>query len=148
MGARALKVASPAESDRLKPDREQCHHDHSLRREGGHHRQDGTGSGKFSLIKTLFNLLSRSHGAIHVDGVSLNNIPCSLIRERLVGLPQFSVSNGLATLRRNLDPSGTRSDAEISVLLDIAEVQRVDFDLDQIWETCGFPQGWQQRQGS
>jgi len=107
-----------------------------------------TGSGKFSLIQTLFNLLSRSHGAIHVDGVSLNNIPCSLIRERLVGLPQYSVSNGLATLRRNLDPSGTRSDAEISVLLDIAEVQGVDFDLDQIWETCGFPQGWQQRQGS
>ncbi|KAK0649750.1 hypothetical protein B0T16DRAFT_410658 [Cercophora newfieldiana] len=112
-----------------------------------------TGSGKSSLVQSLFNLLPRTQGTISIDGVNLDTVPSPLIRERLVGLPQFTICNSLATLRRNLDPSRAHSDAEITAVLDkvFADVKGAGSDtllnLDQVWERCEFSQGWQQRLG-
>lgn len=123
-----------------------------------------TGSGKSSLVQSLFNLVPRAHGTIHIDGTNLDSVPSSLLRERLIGLPQFAVSNSLATLRRNLDLGGTRSDADIRAVLRkvftdvrgaaVSEEEEekgqqgvLDLDLDRVWERCEFSQGWRQRLG-
>lgn len=105
-------------------------------------------SGKSSLVQTLFGLLPRTRGSIQVDGIDLDHVPIWVLRERIAGLPQQSFCNGLATVRHNLDPKTIHSDAQVSELLGciFADVkEQREFDLGQIWESCEFSPGWQQR---
>ena len=98
----------------------------------------------------MFGLLPRTHGSIHIDGIDLDKIPSSIVRERLVGIPQQTFCNGLATVRQNLDPEATHSDAGILEVLScvFANVKELpEFDLDRTWETSEFSPGWQQRLG-
>ncbi|KAH8586615.1 putative multidrug resistance-associated protein [Bisporella sp. PMI_857] len=49
-----------------------------------------TGSGKSSLVQTIFRLLEISQGRILIDGIDITSMPRDLLRSRLTILPQDS----------------------------------------------------------
>ncbi len=78
-----------------------------------------TGSGKSSLILTLFRMLELRAGSITVDGIDLNTIPRHEVRSRIIGLPQdIFLLNG--SVRLNIDPYGRATDkAMVTALQDV-----------------------------
>ncbi|ETS74387.1 hypothetical protein PFICI_14253 [Pestalotiopsis fici W106-1] len=75
-----------------------------------------TGSGKSSFISTLVRLLDINSGAVLIDNVNLTTISGDTIRERLFVIPQESLTFP-STLRRNLDPHNTATDAALTTAL-------------------------------
>jgi len=71
-----------------------------------------TGAGKSSLMQALFRMVNVQGGSITIDGVNIANIGLDVLRGRLALVPQDSTLF-LGTLRENLDPEGTKTDAEI-----------------------------------
>ncbi|KAK1986922.1 P-loop containing nucleoside triphosphate hydrolase protein [Colletotrichum cereale] len=70
-----------------------------------------TGSGKSTLLLSILRLLNTTSGSIRVDGIDLSLIPRSLVRERcFITIAQDPCIIGQASLRFNLDPSGTLPD--------------------------------------
>lgn len=79
-----------------------------------------SGSGKSSLITTLFRMLELSEGSsIMIDGVDISTLPRQLVRERLNAIPQEPIFIK-GTVRSNADPYSIHSDAAI-----IAAIQKV-----------------------
>ncbi|KAI0071668.1 multidrug resistance-associated ABC transporter [Panus rudis PR-1116 ss-1] len=76
-----------------------------------------TGAGKSSLLQALFSrIVNVTSGAIVIDGHNIRDVGLETLRSRLALVPQDSTLF-LGTLRENLDPQATRTDAElISVL--------------------------------
>ncbi|KAF4584938.1 hypothetical protein EYR40_001764 [Pleurotus pulmonarius] len=75
-----------------------------------------TGSGKSSLLQALFRTVELRGGKIEIDGQNISNMGLSVLRRKLALVPQDSTMF-LGTLRENLDPEASRTDAElISVL--------------------------------
>ncbi|KAL6705718.1 hypothetical protein ACN47E_006507 [Coniothyrium glycines] len=62
-----------------------------------------TGSGKSSLILSLFRMLEISTGTITIDSLPIDRIPRQIVRSRLVGLPQDAYLLP-GSVRRNADP--------------------------------------------
>jgi len=62
-----------------------------------------TGSGKSSLIATLFGLLSVQQGGIFIDDVPIKDIALSLLRSKIIALPQEPLFLK-GTVRYNLNP--------------------------------------------
>ncbi|KAF5626828.1 drug facilitator PEP5 [Fusarium tjaetaba] len=78
-----------------------------------------TGSGKSTLLLALLRLLNAQSGAIEVDGIDLNLVPLSFIRERcFITVTQDPFLLAQASLRFNLDPSETLSDSAIMKALE------------------------------
>ncbi|KAF5694946.1 major facilitator family transporter [Fusarium denticulatum] len=78
-----------------------------------------TGSGKSTLLLALLRLLNTQSGAIEVDGIDLNLIPLSIIRERcFITVTQDPFLLAQASIRFNLDPSETLSDRAIMKALE------------------------------
>ncbi|KAL3417106.1 multidrug resistance-associated protein 1 [Phlyctema vagabunda] len=72
-----------------------------------------TGSGKSSLIMTLFRLLELSpSSSILIDGVDISTLPRQLIRSRLNGIPQDPASMK-GSVAFNLSPNLQHSNAEM-----------------------------------
>jgi len=71
-----------------------------------------TGSGKSSLLLTLFRLIDVNEGEIRIDGVNTANMGIDLLRKQLAVIPQDPVLFG-GTLRSNLDPWDEQNDAQI-----------------------------------
>ncbi|KAH8103346.1 multidrug resistance-associated ABC transporter [Cristinia sonorae] len=71
-----------------------------------------TGAGKSSLLQALFRVVNLQGGSIVIDGQNIAEIGLATLRSRLALVPQDSTLF-LGTLRENLDPQGTRTDAEI-----------------------------------
>ncbi|KAK1564091.1 P-loop containing nucleoside triphosphate hydrolase protein [Colletotrichum navitas] len=70
-----------------------------------------TGSGKSTFLLTLLRLLDTTCGVIKVDGVDLSLVPRSLVRKQcFITIAQDPCIIGQASLRFNLDPSGTLPD--------------------------------------
>ncbi|KZL84742.1 atp-binding cassette [Colletotrichum incanum] len=77
-----------------------------------------TGSGKSTLLLALLRILDTTSGSIKVDGVDLSLVPRSLIRQRcFITISQDPFVLGQASLRFNLEPSGTVSDEMIVSVL-------------------------------
>ncbi|RMZ42989.1 iron ABC transporter [Aspergillus flavus] len=71
-----------------------------------------TGSGKSSLILSLLRLINPSHGSITIDGINIESISPSAIREALITVPQDPFTF-LGTMRYNADIMGASNDEEI-----------------------------------
>jgi len=70
------------------------------------------GSGKSSLLLSLFRMVELSHGSIIIEGLSLDRIPRQLLRSRLNGLPQDAYLLP-GSLRLNADPTKQSNDEAI-----------------------------------
>ncbi|KAJ7591654.1 multidrug resistance-associated ABC transporter [Mycena floridula] len=75
-----------------------------------------TGAGKSSLLQSLFRIVELQSGRIVVDGVDVREIGLDTLRSRLALVPQDSTLF-LGTLRENLDPQNSRTDAELITVL-------------------------------
>ncbi|EEP79833.1 hypothetical protein UREG_04679 [Uncinocarpus reesii 1704] len=71
-----------------------------------------TGSGKSSMVLSIFRMIELSGGSITVDGVDLSTIPRQEIRSRITGVAQDAfILKG--SLRLNTDPTGFLADGAI-----------------------------------
>ncbi|KAM5532134.1 hypothetical protein V8D89_014227 [Ganoderma adspersum] len=71
-----------------------------------------TGAGKSSLLQALFRIVNLTSGIIEIDGRNIAQIGLETLRGRLALVPQDSLLFK-GTVRENLDPLNTRTDAEI-----------------------------------
>ncbi|KAI0635122.1 multidrug resistance-associated ABC transporter [Trametes polyzona] len=71
-----------------------------------------TGAGKSSLLQALFRIVNPQAGRIEIDGYDIAEIGLDVLRGRLALVPQDSLLFK-GTLRENLDPTNTRTDAEL-----------------------------------
>ncbi|RPA78129.1 putative ABC multidrug transporter [Ascobolus immersus RN42] len=75
-----------------------------------------TGSGKSSLMLTLFRMVELSSGSITIDGIDISTIPRQELRSRLIGVPQDAILL-VGNVRLNADPHGTNTDESIEEAL-------------------------------
>ncbi|KAI1930027.1 hypothetical protein LOZ60_001286 [Ophidiomyces ophidiicola] len=71
-----------------------------------------TGSGKSSMVLSIFRMIELSGGTITVDGVDISTIPRHEVRSRITGVAQDAfILKG--SLRLNADPTGSLADGAI-----------------------------------
>ncbi|KLO13407.1 multidrug resistance-associated ABC transporter [Schizopora paradoxa] len=75
-----------------------------------------TGAGKSSLLQALFRMVEVKGGTIEIDGRNTRAMGLDILRRQLALVPQDSTLF-LGTLRDNLDPHSSRTDAEINSAL-------------------------------
>ncbi|KAF2200883.1 canalicular multispecific organic anion transporter 1 [Delitschia confertaspora ATCC 74209] len=112
-----------------------------------------TGSGKSSLVLTLFRMLDLSSGSITVDGLPLGRLPRQTIRSRLIGLPQDAYLLP-GSVRLNADPLKESNDkAIIQALKDVqlweyivgkGDESKYQHPLDVLVEDLHFSHGQRQ----
>ena len=76
----------------------------------------GSGSGKSTIIATLFRLLEIASGSITIDGVDITRLPRQDVRRRINAIPQEAYFFK-GSVRSNIDPMGRSSDAELMAAL-------------------------------
>ena len=81
-----------------------------------------SGSGKSSLVSTVFLLTQPSQGAVLIDGIDTRRMPLHILRSSMAIIPQTPVIFSTCSLRFNLDPSGTKEDTELWAALDQASL--------------------------
>ncbi|CAJ1947895.1 unnamed protein product [Cylindrotheca closterium] len=77
-----------------------------------------TGSGKSTLVQTLFRLLEAENGSITIDGVDISTVGLHRLRKSISVIPQMPTLFGGCTVRENLDLFGVYSDEAIAQALD------------------------------
>ncbi|GAD96588.1 ABC multidrug transporter, putative [Paecilomyces variotii No. 5] len=105
-----------------------------------------TGSGKSSLVLSLFRMIELSSGAITIDGIDISTIPRQEIRSRILGVCQdpFLIKG---SARLNADPTGLCSENAIVDALESVQLMSVtqekgglDTDIDDIFLSHGQKQ--------
>eukprot|EP00210_Caulerpa_lentillifera_P003897 g3723.t1 len=71
-----------------------------------------TGSGKSSLLLTLFRLIDINKGSICINGIDTSELKLDMLRKQIAVIPQDPVLFG-GTFRSNLDPHKKLSDARL-----------------------------------
>ena len=105
-----------------------------------------TGSGKTSLIMSLFRLVDLKSGSIRVDGVDISTLPRQEVRSRIVAVPQHPfLLKG--SVRLNANPLGGASDEDIAAALQCVQVMDavqknggLDADIDSLNLSAGQKQ--------
>ncbi|KAF9589029.1 hypothetical protein IFM89_018268 [Coptis chinensis] len=108
-----------------------------------------TGSGKSTLVQTLFRIVEPAAGQIFIDGVDISKIGLHDLRSRLSIIPQDpTMFEG--TVRSNLDPLEEYSDEQIWEALDKCqlgeEVRKEEMKLDSLVTANGENWSMGQRQ--
>ena len=105
-----------------------------------------TGSGKSSLVMSVFRMVEMSSGSIVIDGLDISAIPREEIRSRIVGVPQDSYLL-TGSVRVNADPKkcvadGAIIDALKSVQLweNVKEKGGLDTDIEKMFLSHGQKQ--------
>ncbi|OOQ90525.1 putative ABC multidrug transporter [Penicillium brasilianum] len=105
-----------------------------------------TGSGKTSMIMSIFRMIELTSGIITVDGVDITSLPRREIRSRINGVSQDSLLFK-GSVRLNADPTGSRTDQDIrnalksvQLLPVILEKGDLDSDMDEIHLSHGQKQ--------
>lgn len=75
-----------------------------------------SGSGKSSLLLSIFRMIELRAGSIHIDNEDITTLPRETIRERLNAIPQDPLLL-MGNVRENCDPQGKASDGEIVEVL-------------------------------
>jgi len=85
-----------------------------------------TGSGKSTLVQSLFRILEAECGSIHIDGVDIQTLGLHHLRTGMSVINQHPVLFSGCTIRENLDPFHSYSDeAIIDALTDVQMIQAV-----------------------
>ncbi|PMD29625.1 hypothetical protein L207DRAFT_615485 [Hyaloscypha variabilis F] len=105
-----------------------------------------TGSGKTSLVLSIFRMIEMTGGTITIDGLDISKIPRHEIRSRLIGVPQDSYLL-TGSIRLNVDPKRGSTDASIidalkSVHLwdNVKEKGGLDTDIEKLFLPHGQKQ--------
>ncbi|TFK51703.1 multidrug resistance-associated ABC transporter [Heliocybe sulcata] len=81
-----------------------------------------TGSGKSTMLLSLFRIIEAASGAIYIDGVDISKIGLHQLRSTISIVPQ-SPDLFEGTMRENIDPTGAHQDADIWVALTQAHLR-------------------------
>ncbi|KAJ4116110.1 hypothetical protein NW768_011082 [Fusarium equiseti] len=84
-----------------------------------------TGSGKSSMVSSLFRMVDIHGGRILVDGLDISTIPREEIRTRLIGVPQDAFLIEGSSVRVNTDPTGDLADATIEDALKAVDLWEI-----------------------
>ncbi|KAJ5546687.1 hypothetical protein N7494_004272 [Penicillium frequentans] len=105
-----------------------------------------TGSGKTSMIMSIFRMIELTNGHITVDGEDISRLPRREIRARINGVSQDSLLFK-GSVRLNADPTGSCTDKDITsalktvqILSAIQEKGDLDTDIDEIHLSHGQKQ--------
>ena len=75
-----------------------------------------TGAGKSTICLAMSRIVEIFEGSILIDGIDIQSIPLSELRQRITVIPQ-DPTMFTGTLRFNLDPTEKVSDSEIRDIL-------------------------------
>ncbi|KAJ5740717.1 hypothetical protein N7493_000589 [Penicillium malachiteum] len=105
-----------------------------------------TGSGKTSMIMSIFRMIELTSGVVTVDGEDISRLPRSEIRSRINGVSQDSLLFK-GSVRLNADPIGVCTDKDILAALKtvqllpaIQEKGDLNTDIDEIHLSHGQKQ--------
>lgn len=105
-----------------------------------------TGSGKTSLIMSIFRLADLTSGSILIDGIDISQIPRQEIRSRINGVSQSPLLIQ-GSVRKNIDPTGHCSDHSIMAALKTVQLSTkvqekggLDTDIDELFLSQGQKQ--------
>ncbi|KAH9184931.1 hypothetical protein AeNC1_013095 [Aphanomyces euteiches] len=94
-----------------------------------------TGSGKSSLIAALFRIVPAASGRIAIDNVDIASVHVTALRSALTIIPQDPVLFS-GSLRFNLDPADTLSDADLWTVLQQVHLKDVipslEFEISEM----------------
>eukprot|EP00538_Stauroneis_constricta_P012629 CAMPEP_0119552576 /NCGR_PEP_ID=MMETSP1352-20130426/5521_1 /TAXON_ID=265584 /ORGANISM="Stauroneis constricta, Strain CCMP1120" /LENGTH=1426 /DNA_ID=CAMNT_0007598827 /DNA_START=60 /DNA_END=4340 /DNA_ORIENTATION=+ len=88
-----------------------------------------TGSGKSTVVQTLFRLLEAENGSISIDGVDISKVGLHTLRTKISVIPQVPTLFSGCTVRENLDLFGIHSDDAIYKALSDSHLDQVISDL-------------------
>ncbi|KAG8935573.1 hypothetical protein FRC02_007501 [Tulasnella sp. 418] len=84
-----------------------------------------TGAGKSSLLQILLRIVEIEEGAVEIDGVDIRDVELETLRRNIAVIPQ-DVKLFQGTLRDNLDPLKTMTDADLIAALRLASLVSSD----------------------
>lgn len=88
-----------------------------------------TGSGKSTVVQTLFRLLEAERGSISIDGVDISKVGLHTLRSKISVIPQAPTLFSGCTVRENLDLFGIHSEEAIQKALKDAHLAEVIAEL-------------------
>jgi len=87
------------------------------------------GSGKSTVVQTLFRLLEAEHGRIVIDGVDVSQLGLHALRTKISVIPQVPTLFSGCSIRENLDLFGLHSNEAIAKVLRDCHLQQMIDDL-------------------
>ena len=88
-----------------------------------------TGSGKSTIVQTIFRLLEAENGSICIDGVDISTVGLHQLRENISVLPQSPTLFSGCSIRENLDLFGMHKDQALLEALDEVQLGHLIGDL-------------------
>jgi len=94
-----------------------------------------TGSGKSTLVQSLFRLLEADSGSIRLAGVDVKTLGLHTLRKHMSVISQVPVLFSGCSVRENLDPFHAHSDQTLKEALDDVHMTAAINDLPQGWDS-------------